>query len=305
MFDRYTETVLTNIGINIILTLSVYFPLAVGQLSIAQVGFMAIGAHLATVLTLYLHVPFVLALLAAGLLSWGIGLLVGRLITHLQGLTLAFATFAFMEIVQVFFLNFSPTGDARGIKGIVPLTELWHVWVIVALLMLFFFRLRRSRIGRAMAMIKQDEGVAQSLGVDVTHLKVMAFAAGALVAGVGGGLYAHFAMYIQYSDFGADRAMAILTYAVFGGIDVWFGGVLGAAVLSYLPVLLQVFDHWRLEVHGTIILVVMGLRPQGVLALDLSARLQALWQRWRLQRAASVMTLPNSPAGASSGATEA
>src|SRR5918911_249598 len=110
MFDRYTETVLTNIGINIIMTLSVYLPLAVGQLSIAQVGFMAIGAHLATVLTLYLHVPFGLA----------------------------------------------------------------------------------------------------------------------LVAGVGGGLYAHFALYIQYSDFGADRAMAILTYAVFGGIDVWFGGVLGA-----------------------------------------------------------------------------
>ena len=58
MLDRYTESVLTNIGINIIMTLSMYFPMAVGQLSIAQVGFMAIGAHLATVLTLYLHTPF-------------------------------------------------------------------------------------------------------------------------------------------------------------------------------------------------------------------------------------------------------
>ena len=85
MFDRYTETVLTNIGINIILTLSVYFPLAVGQLSIAQVGFMAIGAHLATVLTLHLHAPFALALLAAGLLSWGVGLLVGRLSQDVLG----------------------------------------------------------------------------------------------------------------------------------------------------------------------------------------------------------------------------
>src|SRR5215471_14188992 len=264
MVDRYTETVLTNIGINIIMTLSVYCPLAVGQLSIAQVGFMAIGAHLATVLTLYLHVP------------WGLALLFGRLIVRLQGLTLAFATFAFMEVVQVFFLNFTPTGDARGIKGIQPLTELWHVWVLVAALMLFFYRLRRSRIGRAMAMVKHDEVVAQSLGVHVQRLKMLAFAMGALVAGVGGGLYAHFAMYIQYSDFGADRAMAILTYAVFGGIDVWFGGVLGAAVLSYLPVLLQVFDHWRLEVHGAIILIVMGLRPQGVLALDLFEALQRL-----------------------------
>jgi branched-chain amino acid transport system permease protein len=281
MVDRYTETVLTNIGLNIIMTLSVYCPLAVGQLSIAQVGFMAIGAHLATVLTLYLHVPFELALLAAGILPWGVGLLFGRMIARLQGLTLAFATFAFMEVVQVFFLNFTPTGDARGIKGIEPLTELWHVWAIVAALMLFFCRLRRSRIGRAMAMVKHDEVVAQSLGVHVQRLKMLAFAMGALVAGVGGGLYAHFAMYIQYSDFGADRALAILTYAVFGGIDVWSGGVLGAAVLSYMPVLLQVFDHWRLEVHGALILIVMGLRPQGVLALDLCDTLQRLRQRWR------------------------
>jgi branched-chain amino acid transport system permease protein len=268
MFDRYTETVLTNVGINIIMTLSVYLPLAVGQLSIAQVGFMAIGAHLATVLTLYLDVPFGLALLAAAILSWGVGLLVGRLLIHLQGLTLAFATFAFMEIVQVFFLNFTPTGDARGIKGIQPLTELWHVWALVAALILFFYRLRHSRLGRAMAMVKHDEIVAQSLGVNVTSVKVLAFAAGALVAGVGGGLYAHFAM--------------------FGGIEVWFGGVLGAAVLSYMPVLLQVFDHWRLEVHGAIILIVMGLRPQGVLAFDLVEALQSLRQRWRSPRPLSL-----------------
>ncbi len=279
MFDRYTETVLTNIGINIIMTLSVYCPLAVGQLSIAQVGFMAIGAHLATVLTLYLHVPFGLALLAAALLPWGLGLFFGHMIARLQGLTLAFATFAFMEVVQVFFLNFTPTGDARGIKGIQPLTELWHVWALVAALILFFCRLRRSRIGRAMAMVKHDEVVAQALGVNVQRLKMLAFAMGALVAGVGGGLYAHYAMYIQYSDFGADRALAILTYAVFGGIDIWCGGMLGAAALSYLPVLLQVFDHWRLEVHGAIILIVMGLRPQGVLALDLYDMLQSLRQR--------------------------
>lgn len=284
MFDRYTETVLTNIGINIIMTLSVYCPLAVGQLSIAQVGFMAIGAHLATVLTLYLHVPFGLALLAAAFLAWGVGLLFGCMIARLQGLTLAFATFAFMEVVQVFFLNCTLTGDARGIKGIQPLTELWHVWGIVAALLLFFHRLRRSRIGRAMAMVKHDEVVALSLGVNVHRTKVLAFAMGALVAGVGGGLYAHFAMYIQYSDFGADRALAILTYAVLGGIDVWLGGVLGAALLSYLPVLLQVFDHWRLEVHGAIILIVMGLRPQGVLALDLLDTLQSLKQRWRYLR---------------------
>ena len=279
LFDPYTESVLTNIGINIIVTLSMYFPMAVGQLSIAQVGFMAIGAHLATALTLYLQAPFALAVLAAALVAWLIGLLLSSLVLRLQGLILAFATFAFMEIVQIFFLNFRPTGDARGMKGIAPLTQLWHVWVMVLGLVLFFYRLRTSRLGRAMSAVKADEIVAQALGINVGRVKMLAFAAGALVAGVGGALYAHYALYIQYSDFGADKAMSIMTYAVFGGINVWSGGMLGAAVLSYMPVLLQVFEDWRLEVHGAIIIGVMSLRPQGVLAPGFVADMRAVWQR--------------------------
>jgi branched-chain amino acid transport system permease protein len=285
LFDPYTESVLTNIGINVVLTLSLYFPLAVGQLSIAQVGFMAIGAHLATALTVHGHAPFPAALLAAGFLPGLLGLALGHLLRRLRGLILAFATFAFMEIVQVFFLNFPPTGGAQGMKGIPPLTRLWHVWAVVALLVLVFWRLRRShsRYGRAMMAIRDDERVAEALGVHVARIKVIAFATGAAVAGVGGGLYAHYAQYIQYSDFGADKAMSIMTYAVFGGINAWLGGLLGAALLSYLPVLLQVFDHWRLEVHGAIILTVMALRPQGILAGGLAGDVRHFW-RWRPAR---------------------
>lgn len=279
MFDPYTESVFTNIGINIIMTLSMYFPLAVGQLSIAQVGFMAIGAHLATVLTLHFDMPFGLAMLAAAAVPWGIGLVLGGMTLRLQGLVFAFATFAFMEVVQVFFLNFTPTGDARGMKGIAPLTQLWHVWLIILLLALFFLRLQRSRLGRAMAAVKHDESVAETLGINVAKVKITAFAAGALVAGVGGALYAHYALYIQYSDFGADKALSILTYAVFGSIDVWYGGVLGAAMLSYMPIVLQVFEDWRLEIHGAIIILVMSLRPQGILAPNLMADYQALRDR--------------------------
>ena len=283
--DPYIESVLTNIGINIVVTLSMYFPLAVGQLSIAQVGFMAIGAHLATALTLHAQAPFAVALLVAALVPWVLGAAMGHLFRRLQGLILALATFAFMEIVQVFFLNFRPTGGAQGMKGIPPLTELWHVWTVVLLLALFFSRLRRSRVGRAMQAIKDDEMVAHALGIHVARLKTVAFATGAAVAGIGGGLYAHYAQYIQYSDFGADKAMSITTYAVFGGIDFWIGGVLGAAILSYMPVLLQVFDHWRLEVHGAIILGVMAVRPQGVLAPGFVADVRGLWQRWRIAAA--------------------
>ena len=161
------------------------------------------------------------------------------------------------------------------------------MWAIVAALALFFLRARRSRFGRAMMAIKDDEVVARALGIDVARIKTIVFAAGAAVAGIGGGLYAHHAQFIQYSDFGADKAMSITTYAVFGGIDFWLGGMLGAAILSYMPVLLQVFDHWRLEVHGAIILSVMALRPQGVLARGLVDDLRRLRQRLRRTRALS------------------
>src|SRR5262249_21057729 len=206
MFDRYTESVLTNIGINIIMTLSMYFPMAVGQLSIAQVGFMAVGAHLATVLTLHLHTPFGLAVVAAALVPWGLGLLFGKLIVRLQGLTLAFATFAFMEVVQVFFLNFTPTGDARGLKGIAPLTKLWHVWVLVLLLVLFFCRLRHSRMGRAMAMVKHDEVVAVTLGGNVPPTKGVGFWAGGPRGGRGGGRFRpHFLFFLQHGFWGEQK----------------------------------------------------------------------------------------------------
>src|SRR4030095_5702061 len=110
---------------------------------------------------------FGLAVLAAALVPWRLGLLFGKLIVRLQGLTLVFTTVACIEVLPVLFLNFTPTGDARGLKGIAPLTQLWHVWVLVLLLVLFFCRLRHSRIGRAMAMVKHDEVVAVTLGVNV------------------------------------------------------------------------------------------------------------------------------------------
>ena len=294
MLDPYTESVFTIIGINIIVTLSMYLPLAVGQLSIAQVAFMAIGAHMATVLTLYLNAPFGLALLAAGVAPWLVGLVLGCMTRRLQGLVFALATFAFMEVVQVFFLNFTLTGDARGMKGIAPLTRLWHVWSMVGLLIVLFYRLRRSRLGRAMMAVKHDEEAARTLGINVSRVKVSAFAAGALVAGIGGALYAHYALFIQYSDFGSAKALSFTTYAVFGGIEVWFGGILGAAVLSYMPILLQVFEDWRLEVHGVIIIVVMSLRPQGVLALDLRPGLQRLWLLLNPSKAIAEQDVPAS-----------
>jgi branched-chain amino acid transport system permease protein len=262
------EADLITIGINMIMGLSMFLPMTVGQLSFGQAGFMSIGAHIAVVLTLYAGVSFPIALLAAGLGSGLVGFLVGVPVLRLRGLLLALVTFAFAQVVEVFFLNFKPTGAAEGIRGIFPYTNLWYVFGFLALLVAFLVRLRRSRMGRAFEAVKLDETAAEAMGISVTRAKLTAFAAGAFVAGVGGGLYAHHAVFIQYDNFDFKRGVDIAMYMVLGGMDVLYGPLLGAFVITYLSTALQFLSNWRWEVWGCIVILVMIFRPQGILGRD-------------------------------------
>jgi branched-chain amino acid transport system permease protein len=262
------EADLITIGINMIMGLSMFFPMTVGQLSFGQAGFMSIGAHIAVVLTLYAGVWFPVALLLAGVGTALIGFLVGIPVLRLRGLLLALMTFAFGQVVEVFFLNFTPTGAAEGIKGIFPYTDLWYVFGFVALLVIFLARLRHSRMGRAFEAVKLDETAAEAMGVNVTRAKLIAFATGAFVAGVGGGLYAHHAVFIQYDNFDFKRGVDIAMYMVLGGMDVFYGPLLGAFIITYLSTALQFLADWRWEVWGIIVILVMIFRPQGILGRD-------------------------------------
>jgi branched-chain amino acid transport system permease protein len=262
------EADLMTIGINMIMALSMFLPMTVGQLSFGQAGFMSIGAHIAVVLTLYAGVSFPIALLVAGLGSGLVGFLVGVPVLRLRGLLLALVTFAFAQVVEVFFLNFRPTGAAEGIRGIYPHSNLWFVFGFLALLVIFLARLRRSRMGRAFEAVKLDETAAEAMGINVTRAKLTAFAAGAFVAGVGGGLYAHHAVFIQYDNFDFRRSVDIAMYMVLGGMDVLYGPLLGAFIITYLSTALQFLADWRWEVWGSIVILVMIFRPQGILGRD-------------------------------------
>jgi len=262
------EADLVTIGINMIMGLSMFLPMTVGQLSFGQAGFMSIGAFVSVVLTLYAGVWFPLALLVAGLASGVIGFLVGVPVLRLRGLLLALVTFAFAQVVEVFFLNFKPTGAAEGIRGIFPYTNVWYVYGFLAVLVVFLARLRHSRMGRAFEAVKLDETAAEAMGVDVTRAKLTAFSTGAFVAGVGGALYAHHALFIQYDNFDFRRGVDIAMYMVLGGMDVFYGPLLGAFIITYLSTALQFLADWRWEVWGCIVILVMIFRPQGILGRD-------------------------------------
>jgi branched-chain amino acid transport system permease protein len=259
------EADLVTIGINMIMGLSMFLPMTVGQLSFGQAGFMSIGAFVSVVLTLYAGVWFPLALLGAGLASGLVGFLVGVPVLRLRGLLLALVTFAFAQVVEVFFLNFKPTGAAEGIRGIYPYTNVWYVYGFLAVLVIFLARLQHSRMGRAFEAVKLDEIAAEAMGVNVTRAKLTAFSTGAFVAGVGGALYAHHALFIQYDNFDFKRGVDIAMYMVLGGMNVFYGPLLGAFIITYLSTALQFLANWRWEVWGCIVILVMIFRPQGIL----------------------------------------
>jgi len=265
VIDQYTESVLIFLGINTVLALSLSLPVSAGLLSLGQGGFMAIGAYASAVLTTWYGVPFPLALAAGGLIADLAGLAVGFPALRIKGVYLLILTMGFGEIVRIFFLNFEPTGAASGLGGIPQATTPLGVAIAVAVLLLFFLQLRRSRIGRAIEALREDELAAELMGVGLTRLKLAVFAVGALIAGVGGALYAHYALFIDSAQFGFHRSAEIFIIVLLGGMGSFWGAVAGAVAVTLLPEILRVIQEWRMTFFGTLLVAMMIWRPWGLI----------------------------------------
>ncbi len=275
MLSDYATSVLIFAGIDVIMALSFFLPASSGQLSAGQGGFMAIGAYSAAYLTTYAGVPFLLALPAGALAAGMVGLVVGVPALRLSGLSLVLVTFGFGEMVRVFFLNSPAFGGPAGFGGIPAATTLAHVVVLVALAAVFFWRLSGSRMGRAFSALRDDETAAEAMGVHATAVKLLAFSVGAAIAGIGGGLYAHYAVFIDPEAFGVGRSLFVMLFAVFGGLGSFWGAIVGAGVLSVLPEVLRFVKDWREIVYGALVLIMMIFRPQGLIDPALFRRASA------------------------------
>jgi len=260
----YLEDVLVQLGINVILALSLYFPLSAGQLSLGQGGFMAIGAYLASWLTATLGWPWPLAFAAAAAAAGLVGALVGLPALRVRGIYLVLLTMAFGEIVRVFFLNFGPTGAAQGFRGMPFVTTLPLVAVLAVAVAILAARTAASRMGRAFAAINRDELAAEVMGIDVTRAKLASFTVGAVVAGLAGALWAHYVQFIEPEEFGFARSVMPFTFVVVGGLQTFWGSLVGAAVLTLLPEWLRFLKEWRFALYGVAMLAVMIVRPQGL-----------------------------------------
>lgn len=258
------SALINQIGINALLALSVWVTLSCGQLSLGNMGFMAIAAYASVPLVMHAHWSFIAAALAGSCLAAIAGLLLGWPVLRLRGVFLAIATIGFGEIVRVFAVNLSFTGGAEGIAGIPPLATTPIIYSSLALVTFLLWRLTRSRAGRAFAAIAQDEVAAAGLGIDPAAYKLLAFGIGAFIAGYAGALSAFSSFFISPSDYGFGRAVDMLAFAVAGGMGSVGGPILGAALLTLLPEVLRFLQNYRDVVNGLILLLVIVFLPQGL-----------------------------------------
>jgi len=270
--SSYQLDLFSSLGINILLALSVYCPMATGQLSIGNAGFMAIGAYVSAMLTVHVHLPLFPSLIIGGIAAAIIGVLFGFPALRLKGIFLAMATLCFGEIVRNFFMNFLQplTGGAYGFRGIgdVPVSISW-IWGWVVFSLVFFFFLSRSRVGLALTATHDDETVSELIGINIVFLKVAAFGVGAFIGGVAGGLYAHYYLYIEPEFFNVWESIFIALYVIMGGMLTYWGPVLGASIFTLLPEFLRFLQDWRGAFFGVVIIGLMIARPSGLVTREI------------------------------------
>lgn len=275
--STYYAGILADVGILLLGALSVYIILATGQLSLGNAGFMGIGAYLTSWLTVVVGVPLTPALLVAALAAGIIGVIVGFPALRLKGIYLAMATLGFGEMVRSFFLNFSYTGGAGGFHGM-QLVSVGYMWIWTGVLVLAVFLLESSRLWLKLRAVHDDEAAADLLGLDVTAVKVGAFGIGAAIAAIAGGLFAHHHLYIEPGNFGFERSIDLVIAVILGGSTVAPGALLGGAIVVLLPENLRMLAQWRLAAFGTLLVLVLLTRRQGLLDRPLLRRF-APWQR--------------------------
>jgi branched-chain amino acid transport system permease protein len=270
------------IGVHTLLGLSAYIVLLTGQVTLAQAAFYAIGAYVSGMLTVLWGWHLVPALGVSALAGAATACAVGFPALRVKGLMLVIATLAFGEGVRIFFFNFDyqiARGDLKvgplggeGFRQIRFFPEngwttfdvMLFIWVFVVLVMALLWWFDRSRYGVVLRAVGEDELAAQSVGINLTAAKVSAMTVGGAIAGIAGGLYAHYTTHIEHSSFNVLVATFAIAYPIVGGLQNVFGTLVAVIfVQGFLIEGLRDLGDWRNLLFGALIILAMNLRPRG------------------------------------------
>jgi len=266
LMNTYYSNTLFLIGINIILATSLNLINGVtGQFSIGHAGFMSVGAYVSAIFTLKFEMPFIVALIVGAIVAALAGLLVGLPTLRLKGDYLAIATLGFGEIIRIFFLTNEYVGGASGLNGIPHLTNWTWIFFTSVISVIIIYNFMFSTHGRACVAIRENEIAAETMGINTTRYKVIAFVMGAFFAGIAGGLFAHNFYIIQPNVFSFLKSIDILVMVVLGGLGSLTGSIFAAVGLTFISMLLQQVPELRMVFYAVVLILVMLYRPQGLM----------------------------------------
>ena len=269
VLNLFYVQILQQIGINIILAVGLNLIVGFsGQFSLGHAGFMAIGAYAAAIIGSKspTYGAFFGAMIVGALLSGAVALLVGIPTLRLKGDYLAVATLGVSEIIRIFIINGgSLTNGAAGILGIPNFTTWQMVYFFVVITTIATLNFLRSPIGRSTLSVREDEIAAESVGVNTTKIKIIAFVFGAITASIAGSLQAGFIGSVVPKDYTFINSINVLIIVVFGGLGSITGAIVSAVVLGILNMLLQDVASVRMIIYALALVLVMIFRPGGLL----------------------------------------
>ncbi|MHC1786209.1 MAG: ATP-binding cassette domain-containing protein [Christensenellales bacterium] len=293
--NNYFSGIIVTIGIAIIMAVSLNLTTGLlGQLALGHAGFMSVGAYVSAIITKSLSIDFSIslpiALLAGGLAAALCGLLIGMPALRLKGDYLAIITLGFGEIIRVIIENLGITGGPGGLSRITRMSRAFSpevkassaiqfaivFWVMVVIIT-SIFTLGRSRHGRAIISIRENEVASEATGIPTTYYKLFAFTLAAFFAGIAGGLYAHQTGMLTAKTFGFNKSIEYLVMVVLGGMGSITGSIISSLVLVSLPEVLRGFSEWRLVIYSTLLILMMLFRPKGLMGTG-EFSLLAAWE---------------------------
>jgi branched-chain amino acid transport system permease protein len=274
-------------------TLATHFNviLSTGQLSLAQIAFFGIGAYTSGLLTVKLNCPFILAIIAAGVLASLVGLLIGRITLKMRGAHFILVTFAFSEICRLVARNWVElTNGPMGLRGIpfpniripgvlevefMSYTSQYYMALGLALVSVYVaYRLRYSLFGRASNALRTSEALAESVGISHYKYVILAVVVSTFFTGVAGGFYAHYVTLVSPEIFSFAYMISLLMMVIGGGRNSVTGPVIGAMIFTLLPELMRAFAVYRMLIFGALLTLTVIFLPEGI-----TPQILAIWRK--------------------------
>jgi branched-chain amino acid transport system permease protein len=295
--DDYLVTVLSNIGMISFIALSCYLLFLIGEISFGQQAFFAISAYTSGMATAMWGWPLWIGLLWGGGIAAIAAALLGVMTLRLHSMYFSIATLAFAEMIRLLFVIITyqieidgemvgPDG-AEGFRDIrwvfendlTPLQYMGIIWGILIAVLIFFLLLERSRLGSIFRMLGEDGLLTEMQGLNVVRYRILASALAGFTAGVGGGLYAHFATYVEPQIFNVMLGVHGMAYGLIGGLGTALGPLIGVTLDIGFLESVRAIQGYRMIVFGGLVAILMIFRPRGILDEEQVHRIRLFWRR--------------------------